>query len=94
MNIKYIDTTTPQGMERAVLFEANNPDYKLVSGRLDFTWIFEKKEIVSLGQKNVSPEETYWGIELHTDSSGYGSKNSWKLSINVFADGEMNDDRY
>ena len=40
MNIKYIDTTTPQGMERAVLFEANNPDYKLVSGRLDFTWIF------------------------------------------------------
>ena len=47
MNIKYIDTTTPQGMERAVLFEANNPAYKLVNGRLDFTWIFEKKEIVS-----------------------------------------------
>ena len=42
--------------------------------------------------ENVFQEETYWGIELDTDSSGYGSKNSWKLSINVFADEEMNDE--
>ena len=42
--------------------------------------------------ENVSPEETYWGIELDTDSSGYVNKNSWKLSINVFADKEMNND--
>jgi len=47
MNIKYIDTSTPSGMKQAVLFEANNPEYKLINGRLDFTWIFEKKEEVS-----------------------------------------------
>ena len=41
--------------------------------------------------ENVPQEETYWGIELDTDSSGYGSKNSWKISINVFTDEKEND---
>lgn len=42
--------------------------------------------------QNVYPEETYWGIDLDTDSSGYYNKDSWKLAINVFADEEVNDE--
>ena len=47
MDIKYINTTTPDGMKKAIMFESHNPDYKMINSRLDFTWIFEKKEIVS-----------------------------------------------
>mgnify|MGYP007077390124 FL=1 len=44
--------------------------------------------IVVETNKNVHEEETYWGIDLDTDSSGYDNKDSWKLAINVFADEE------
>tara|TARA_R110001599_G_scaffold108274_1_gene271298 strand:- start:1675 stop:1893 length:219 start_codon:yes stop_codon:yes gene_type:complete len=47
MDIKYFDTTTPESMKKAIRFESQNPDYKLINGRLDLTWMFEKKEIVS-----------------------------------------------
>ncbi len=33
---------------------------------------------------NVAEEETYWGLSIDTDSSGYGDKGQWKLAINVF----------
>ena len=32
---------------------------------------------------NVTAEETYWGISVDTDSSGYGPKSQWKIAINV-----------
>ena len=35
---------------------------------------------------NVNEEQTYWGIYLDTDSSGYSDKNSWKIAINVYDD--------
>ena len=44
MDIKYFDTTTPESMKKAIRFESQNPDYKLINGRLDLTWMFEKKE--------------------------------------------------
>ena len=48
LHIKQFDTGTPEGFKQAVDFETQNPDYKLINGRLDFIWYFEKeKEIVS-----------------------------------------------
>jgi|6_EtaG_2_1085325.scaffolds.fasta_scaffold211560_2 hypothetical protein len=47
MDIKYFDTTTPESMKKAIRFESQNPDYKLINGRLDLTWMFEKKEEIS-----------------------------------------------
>ena len=44
MEFKSFDTSTPTGWESAIKFEKNNPEYKLINSRLDFTWYFEKKE--------------------------------------------------
>tara|TARA_R100000664_G_C2728327_1_gene119607 strand:- start:817 stop:960 length:144 start_codon:yes stop_codon:yes gene_type:complete len=44
MDFKSFDTSTPTGWESAIKFEKNNPEYKLINSRLDFTWYFEKKE--------------------------------------------------
>ena len=42
MDFKSFDTSTPTGWESAIKFEKNNPEYKLINSRLDFTWYFEK----------------------------------------------------
>ena len=42
MEIRTFDTTTPKGWREAINFESNNPNYKLINSRLDFTWYFEK----------------------------------------------------
>jgi|TARA_R100000081_G_scaffold92000_1_gene72002 hypothetical protein len=42
LHIKEFNTETPDGMRSAVMFETNNPDYKLINSRLDATWYFEK----------------------------------------------------
>jgi hypothetical protein len=39
---QHFDTTTPSGLKRAVKWEQENPDYKLLTSRLDFNWIYEK----------------------------------------------------
>ena len=44
MELKYFDTTTPTGWREAIKFEKDNPQYKLINSRLDFTWYFEKEE--------------------------------------------------
>jgi len=44
MEFKSFDTSTPTGWESAIKFEKNNPEYKLINSRLDFTWYFEKKD--------------------------------------------------
>jgi len=44
MEIRTFDTTTPKGWREAINFESNNPNYKLINSRLDFTWYFEKEE--------------------------------------------------
>tara|TARA_R100000808_G_C2098125_1_gene116138 strand:- start:735 stop:887 length:153 start_codon:yes stop_codon:yes gene_type:complete len=44
MEFKSFDTSTPRGWEIAIKFEKNNPQYKLINSRLDFTWYFEKYE--------------------------------------------------
>jgi len=44
MQLKYFDTSTPIGWKRAIKFEKNNPEYKLINSRLDFTWYFEKDD--------------------------------------------------
>lgn len=33
---------------------------------------------------NITEEETYWGVSLDTDSSGYPDKDQWKIAINVW----------
>lgn len=43
MELKYFDTSTPIGWKRAIKFEKDNPQYKLINSRLDFTWYFEKE---------------------------------------------------
>ena len=40
---QHFDTTTPSGLKRAVKWEQENPDYKLLTSRLDFNWIYEKE---------------------------------------------------
>ena len=40
---QHFDTTTPSGLKRAVKFEKENPEYKLLTSRLDFNWIYEKE---------------------------------------------------
>lgn len=48
LDIRQFYTGTQEGFKQAIEFEKNNPDYKLINGRLDFTWYFEKeKEVVS-----------------------------------------------
>lgn len=42
MEFKSFDTSTPIGWKRAIKFEKDNPQYKLINSRLDFTWYFEK----------------------------------------------------
>jgi len=42
IEIATFDTTTPSSMKEAIKFESNNPNYKLINSRLDFTWYFEK----------------------------------------------------
>ena len=42
LHIKEFNTETPEGMKSAILFEANNKDYKLINSRIDSTWYFEK----------------------------------------------------
>ena len=44
MDFKSFDTSTRTGWSEAIKFEKNNPQYKLINSRLDFTWYFEKKE--------------------------------------------------
>ena len=39
---KQFDTTTPSGLKRAVKWEQENPEYKLLTSRLDFNWIYER----------------------------------------------------
>tara|TARA_R110002050_G_scaffold197120_2_gene332015 strand:+ start:1201 stop:1434 length:234 start_codon:yes stop_codon:yes gene_type:complete len=50
LDIKQFNTETTEGMKSAIMFETNNPEYKLINSRIDPTWYFEKlikKEIVS-----------------------------------------------
>ena len=42
LHIKEFNTETPDGMKSAIVFETNNPDYKLINCRIDPTWYFEK----------------------------------------------------
>jgi hypothetical protein len=42
LHIKQFDTETEDGMKSAIMFEANNPEYKLINSRIDPTWYFEK----------------------------------------------------
>ena len=42
LHIKEFNTESSDGMKSAIMFEANNPEYKLISSRLDHTWFFEK----------------------------------------------------
>ena len=42
LHIKEFNTETSDGMKSAIMFETNNPDYKLINSRLDATWYFEK----------------------------------------------------
>ena len=42
LHIKEFNTETAEGLKSAVLFEANNKDYKLINSRIDPTWYFEK----------------------------------------------------
>ena len=42
LHIKEFNTETSDGMKSAIMFEANNPDYKLINSRIDPTWYFEK----------------------------------------------------
>jgi hypothetical protein len=42
VHIKEFNTETSDGMESAIMFETNNPEYKLINSRLDPTWYFEK----------------------------------------------------
>tara|TARA_R110001583_G_scaffold47919_2_gene149916 strand:- start:135 stop:293 length:159 start_codon:yes stop_codon:yes gene_type:complete len=44
LHIATFNTTTPTGLRKAVKFESENPNYKLINSRLDFTWYFEKEE--------------------------------------------------
>ena len=44
MEIRTFDTTTPKGWREAINFASNNPNYKLINSRLDFTWYFEKEQ--------------------------------------------------
>tara|TARA_Y100001937_G_C6998934_1_gene275543 strand:+ start:79 stop:222 length:144 start_codon:yes stop_codon:yes gene_type:complete len=44
MEIRTFDTTTPTGWKQAIEFEKQNPQYKLITSRLDFVWYYEKKE--------------------------------------------------
>ena len=43
LHIKEFNTETSDGMKSAIMFETNNPEYKLINSRLDFTWYFEKE---------------------------------------------------
>jgi len=42
LDIKQFNTETTEGMKSAIMFETNNPEYKLINSRLDPTWYFEK----------------------------------------------------
>ena len=42
LHIVEFNTETAEGMKSAIMFEANNPEYKLFNSRLDPTWYFEK----------------------------------------------------
>ena len=42
LHIKEFNTETSDGMKSAIMFEKNNPDYKLINSRIDETWYFEK----------------------------------------------------
>lgn len=42
LHIKEFNTETAEGLKSAILFEANNKDYKLINSRVDPTWYFEK----------------------------------------------------
>jgi|TARA_R100001594_G_scaffold11496_2_gene25984 hypothetical protein len=43
LDIKSFDTTTHDGWRKAIEFENKNPDYKLLTSRLEFTWYYEKQ---------------------------------------------------
>tara|TARA_Y100001963_G_C6765589_1_gene441988 strand:+ start:858 stop:1007 length:150 start_codon:yes stop_codon:yes gene_type:complete len=36
------NTETKEGFKKAIAFEKENPNYKLISSRLDFDWYYEK----------------------------------------------------
>lgn len=42
LDVKEFNTETSEGMKSAIVFEANNPGYKLINSRIDPTWYFEK----------------------------------------------------
>ena len=42
IEIATFDTSTPSSMKADIKFESDNPNYKLINSRLDFTWYFEK----------------------------------------------------
>jgi len=44
LHFKEIDTSTPQGLRRAVQFEKENPEYKRITSTSDLKWIYEKEE--------------------------------------------------
>ena len=44
LHIKEFNTSTQAGMKKAIEWEAKNPDWKLITSRLDFIWYFELEE--------------------------------------------------
>jgi len=44
IEIVTFDTTTPTGWRKAIQFEKDNPQYKLINCRLDFNWFYEKND--------------------------------------------------
>jgi len=43
IDIVTFDTATRTGWREAIKFEKENPEYKLLTSRLDFVWYYEKK---------------------------------------------------
>ena len=41
INFKYINTETEKGLQEAVEFESNNPEWKRITDSLALTWIYE-----------------------------------------------------
>jgi len=45
LHIKEFDTSTNKGFKRAIKWEEENPDWKLLTPRIELTWYYELEEI-------------------------------------------------
>ena len=52
LHIKTFDTGTRSGLENPVNFEMKNPDWRLLTSRIDLVWYFELKEIEGKAYSN------------------------------------------